>query len=75
MLVKLKAVHFLNAPSFMDKLMMMLKPFMKKQLLDMLFIHQIGSNTLDKFIDKDVIPKEAEFQERRGIMRYIKRIH
>lgn len=59
LLVNLKAVHFLNAPSFMDKLMMMLKPFMKKALMDMLHIHQVGANTLDQFIDRKALPKEA----------------
>ncbi|CAK1541384.1 unnamed protein product [Leptosia nina] len=59
MLVRLKEVHFLNAPSFMDKLMMLLKPFMKKELLDILRIHQRDSSTLKAFVDKDSLPKEA----------------
>ncbi|KAH9638775.1 hypothetical protein HF086_002015 [Spodoptera exigua] len=50
MLLKIKSLHFLNAPSFMDKLMMILRPFMKKELLDMLSIHQIGSKTIGKFM-------------------------
>ncbi|KAL4719294.1 hypothetical protein ACJJTC_005167 [Scirpophaga incertulas] len=58
MLVCLKGVHFLNAPSFMDKLMMMLKPFLKKELLEMLHIHQVNSNTMDEFLPKKAFPKE-----------------
>ncbi|XP_059047284.1 alpha-tocopherol transfer protein-like [Achroia grisella] len=57
MLVKLKSVHFLNAPSFMDKLMMMLKPFMSKALADMVHIHQVGSDTLYKYVPKKAMPK------------------
>ncbi|KAJ8713177.1 hypothetical protein PYW08_008481 [Mythimna loreyi] len=59
MLVKVKGLHFLNAPSFMDRLMMMIKPFMKKELLEVLTIHQIGAKTLDKFVPMVGLPKEA----------------
>ncbi|CAG9791674.1 unnamed protein product [Diatraea saccharalis] len=58
-LLKLNGLHFLNAPSFMDKLMMLLKPFLKKDLLDVLHIHQIGSKTLDPFVPMEGLPKEA----------------
>lgn len=59
MLLKIKSLHFLNAPSFMDKLMMILRPFLKKELLDMLSIHQIGSKTIGKFMPIEGLPKEA----------------
>ncbi|XP_049878973.1 alpha-tocopherol transfer protein-like [Pectinophora gossypiella] len=58
MLVKLKEVHFLNAPVFMDKVMMMLKPFMKKALLDMIRIHQAKAPELYQYIPKEAFPKE-----------------
>ncbi|CAG4967945.1 unnamed protein product [Parnassius apollo] len=58
MLVRLKGVHFLNAPFFMDKLMMLLKPFMKKDLLDILHIHQPNSEKLYEYIPKKAFPKE-----------------
>ncbi|XP_063896561.1 clavesin-1 [Helicoverpa armigera] len=59
MLLKIKSLHFLNAPSFMDKLMMILRPFMKKELLDMLSIHQTGSKTIEKFMPIEGLPKGA----------------
>ncbi|XP_075984156.1 clavesin-1-like [Anticarsia gemmatalis] len=59
MLVKIKGLHFLNAPSFMDTLMMILRPFLKKELMDMLVIHQIGSKTIDKYFPMDGLPKGA----------------
>ncbi|XP_038217508.1 clavesin-2-like isoform X1 [Zerene cesonia] len=58
MLVKLKEVHFLNAPYFMDKLMMLLKPFMKKALLDIIRIHQRDTTTLEQFVKKSSLPKD-----------------
>ncbi|CAH2094178.1 unnamed protein product [Euphydryas editha] len=69
MLVKLKEVHFLNAPSFMDKVMMLLKPFMKKSLLDIINIHESGSESVYKFIPKASLPKESggEFKSRIAI--------
>ncbi|XP_026740323.1 clavesin-1-like [Trichoplusia ni] len=59
MLVKVRGLHFLNAPSFMDRLMMMIKPFMKKELIDVLLIHQIGAKTLDKHVPMAGLPKGA----------------
>ncbi|XP_023950590.2 clavesin-1 [Bicyclus anynana] len=58
MLVRLKEVHFINAPSFMDKLMMLLKPFMKKALLDIIHIHEAESPVLYNYIPKEAFPKE-----------------
>ncbi|XP_050672065.1 clavesin-2-like [Leptidea sinapis] len=58
MLVRLKEVHFINAPSFMDKLMMLLKPFLKKFLLDMIHIHQRDSDTFYQFVNKSALLKE-----------------
>ncbi|XP_026740674.1 clavesin-1-like [Trichoplusia ni] len=59
MLLKIKSLHFLNAPSFMDRLMMILRPFLKKELLEMLSIHQIGSTTIGKFFPIEALPKDA----------------
>ena len=59
LLLKIKSLHFLNAPSFMDKLMMILRPFLKKELLDMLSIHQIGAKTLEKYMPMEGLPKGA----------------
>ncbi|XP_052739217.1 clavesin-1 [Bicyclus anynana] len=58
-LVKLKGLHFTNAPSFIDKLLLMMKPFMKKALMDSLFIHTTGSKTLEKYIPIEALPKES----------------
>ncbi|XP_045454363.1 alpha-tocopherol transfer protein-like [Melitaea cinxia] len=58
MLIKLKEVHFLNAPSFMDKVMMILRPFMKKSLIDIINIHERASESVYKFLPKASLPKE-----------------
>ncbi|KAG6448418.1 hypothetical protein O3G_MSEX005498 [Manduca sexta] len=59
MLVKFKGMHFLNAPPFMDKLMMLIRQFMKKELLEVVRIHQIGSDSLDAYFPIQGLPKDA----------------
>lgn len=59
MLVKVTGLHFMNAPSFMDKVMMLIRPFLKKELMECLFIHQIGSTTLEKHMPMEGLPEEA----------------
>ncbi|XP_013147062.1 PREDICTED: clavesin-1-like [Papilio polytes] len=58
MLIRLKGVHFLNAPYFMDKVMMLIKPFIKKALMDIIHIHQPKSEELYDFVPKKAFPKE-----------------
>ncbi|XP_022129820.1 retinaldehyde-binding protein 1 [Pieris rapae] len=59
MLVRLKGMHFVNAPSWVDKLLMMMKPFMKKELMEMLRVHTTGSNTLQQWIPIEGLPKDS----------------
>ncbi|XP_061722226.1 clavesin-1-like [Cydia pomonella] len=59
MLVKVTALQFINAPSFIDKVMMLIKPFLKKELMECLFIHQIGATTLEKHLPIESLPEEA----------------
>lgn len=65
MLIKLKEVNFINAPSFMDKLMLMLKPFLNKPLLEIIRIHSVGSEKIYETIPKKYFPIESggEFKD------------
>lgn len=58
MIVKLKEVYFLNAPYFMDKLMMFMKPFLKKTLLDIIRICVADDSSVHRVIPKRAFPKE-----------------
>ncbi|KOB75034.1 hypothetical protein OBRU01_08122 [Operophtera brumata] len=60
MFVHLKEFHFINAPSFMDKLMSMFKPFMKEDMLRIVHSHQAGSNTVNEYLPITALPKDAE---------------
>lgn len=52
--VRLKAIHFINTVSFMDKVLALMKPFTKKELMNMIQLHP----TMDTFIDK-CVPRTA----------------
>jgi len=56
--VRLKGFHYINIVPFMDTIMGMMKPFMKKELIDMLQFHPTGSETLFSSVPKDLLPNE-----------------
>lgn len=56
--VRLKGFHFMNTTAVMDVILNMMKPFMKKELMDMLHMHST-LESLDKSIPLDVLPNEA----------------
>lgn len=59
MFVRLEEFHFINVPSFMDKLMTMFKPFMKENMLQIVHSHHAGSNTLNEYLPIAALPKDA----------------
>ncbi|XP_076289828.1 uncharacterized protein LOC143213657 [Lasioglossum baleicum] len=56
--VRLKGFHFMNITAVMDVILNMMKPFMKKELLDMLHTHT-NLDTLAKFLPVEALPNEA----------------
>ncbi|XP_037292853.1 alpha-tocopherol transfer protein-like [Manduca sexta] len=59
LLAKLKGVHFLNAPTFMDRLNAIMRNFMTKEFIDLVTIHQAGDlSGITKVVDLEVLPKE-----------------
>lgn len=56
--LQLYAVHYINVPSFMDKMLAMVRPFIKKELMHLIHTH----TTLDTFVDlcvpKRMMPTE-----------------
>ncbi|XP_077282417.1 alpha-tocopherol transfer protein-like [Temnothorax americanus] len=56
--VRLMGLHFMNSSPVIDVIMNMMKPFMKKQLMDMFHMHTTN-DTLEKFVPLEVLPNEA----------------
>lgn len=54
---KLKAIHVLNAVSFFDKVLYIIKPFIHAEILKMLFLH--GSNDSLESLYEDWIPRSC----------------
>ncbi|CAH1118415.1 unnamed protein product [Phaedon cochleariae] len=55
--IRLKSLQFFNIVPFMDKILAMMKPFMKKELIDSLVLHNDVS-TVFKYIPIDILPQE-----------------
>lgn len=55
--IRLKGLHFINSPSFIDKILAIIRPFMKKELMDVLEIHTTMPPFL-KSIPQDMLPNE-----------------
>ncbi|OWR47462.1 hypothetical protein KGM_215282 [Danaus plexippus plexippus] len=56
--IRLKQVHVINAPSFIDKIYGVLKPFMRKEHTEMIHFHSPKSETLFKYIKKEDLPED-----------------
>ncbi|XP_004922762.1 clavesin-1 isoform X2 [Bombyx mori] len=58
-LAKFNGLHFINTPTFMDRVNTLTKAFYKNENIQKFIVHQNGSNTLEQIIDIDILPKEA----------------
>ncbi|CAH1112962.1 unnamed protein product, partial [Psylliodes chrysocephalus] len=56
--MKLKQVHYVNAPPFFDRFLSLLKPIIKKDVLKMVHFHLPNSDTLFDYIPRDLLPEE-----------------
>ncbi|KAL0870642.1 hypothetical protein ABMA27_005600 [Loxostege sticticalis] len=56
--IRLKQVHVINAPSFIDKIFGLVKPFLKQGMTDMIHFHSPKSETLYKYLNKEDLPED-----------------
>uniref|UniRef100_A0A6M2DE55 Putative phosphatidylinositol transfer protein sec14 n=1 Tax=Xenopsylla cheopis TaxID=163159 RepID=A0A6M2DE55_XENCH len=54
---KLKAIHVMNVVPFFDKILLLIKPFMKKELMNMLHIHSSNID-MEKFY-AEILPRSV----------------
>lgn len=56
--VRLRGLHFINTVSFMDKVLALMRPFMKKELMEVMHLHSSLDTFLDKHMPKASMPNE-----------------
>lgn len=56
--VRLKGMHFMNTSPVMDVILNMMKPFMKKELLDTFRMHST-LDSLEKYVPLEALPNEV----------------
>jgi len=54
--VRLICNHIANTSSIFDSVMSLVKPILRKEVAELVQFHKVGSETILKFIDKDVLP-------------------
>jgi len=57
--VRLQAIHILNTRPIIDKIMMLIRPFLKKELLEMIHFHAPGEmEQVYKYLPKSCLPSD-----------------
>ncbi|CAH0718273.1 unnamed protein product, partial [Brenthis ino] len=56
--IRLKQVHVVNAPPFIDKIYGVMKPFISKHITDLVHFHSPKSETLFQYISKEDLPSD-----------------
>lgn len=56
--IRLKQIHVINCSPMLEKIMFLVKPFVKTEFYEMLHFHLPDSDTLDKFVPKELLPNE-----------------
>ncbi|KAL4717361.1 hypothetical protein ACJJTC_017248 [Scirpophaga incertulas] len=56
--VRLKEIHIVNAPTFINKLFSFIKPFLRKEITKMIHVHACNSDTLYDHFDKNDLPED-----------------
>lgn len=54
---KIKGIHFVNAPSFVEKVVFILKQSLKEKIAKRIHVHS-NYDDLQKYIPKDILPKD-----------------
>ncbi|XP_034489962.1 alpha-tocopherol transfer protein-like [Drosophila innubila] len=55
---RLRAIHIINCPSFLDRMMAMMKPFIREEVYQMINYHTEGMDSLYKVVPRDMLPVE-----------------
>lgn len=56
--IRLKAIHVVNCPSYLDKVITVIKPFLRSEVFKMINFHLSGAETLYKYVPKEMLPND-----------------
>lgn len=56
--MRLRGMHFINTVSFVDKILAMKRPFLKKGLKDAIYVHPSMDTFIDKHVPLAMMPNE-----------------
>lgn len=56
--IRIKQIHVLNSHAILDKLMIILRPFLGAKAMKVIHFHVPNSSTLYDFVPRDVLPDE-----------------
>ncbi|XP_037935155.1 alpha-tocopherol transfer protein-like [Teleopsis dalmanni] len=56
--VRLRAMHIINCPSYLNKLIAVLKPFIREDVYKLIHFHTTGLDTLYEHVPRDMLPEE-----------------
>lgn len=58
--IRLKGIHVVNTLPIIDKIMFMIKPFMNKELLELVHFHSSDMSEVQKYLHKSCLPKDFD---------------
>ncbi|XP_022824632.1 alpha-tocopherol transfer protein-like [Spodoptera litura] len=70
--IRLKQVHVINAPSYINKIYGLCKPFLKTEVAKLIQFHEPNTDTLYKDVPQELLP--TEFGGKAGSIESIKRV-
>lgn len=56
--MRLINVHFINVPSFINQIMAIIRPFVRKEVEKLIRFHKAGADTLYEYVPKELLPAE-----------------
>ncbi|XP_068087045.1 alpha-tocopherol transfer protein-like [Anabrus simplex] len=56
--LRMKGVHIINVPTYVDKIMTVIKPFLKKDIMKMVRFHTGRTDTLYTYVPRELLPKD-----------------
>ncbi|KMZ07831.1 alpha-tocopherol transfer protein-like isoform X2 [Drosophila simulans] len=56
--VRLRAIHMINCPTYLDRIVSVVKPFISDEVFKLIRFHTQSINTLYEFVPREMLPEE-----------------